>query len=571
MPRARSRLRMMERSSIQPRIDHLLSAVPGRSRVSIPDLSALDVWAFLLPAIAFLEIHVVGQLIVSEVIALALLPWLLRSRDRLDVPRWLMALWGAWLASQILTDIIVHSAFTDWARGWAAIVFTMVDVLAVATLAATPRRARIFAFGLAAGGILGYVFAPSPFAASDPWKWAFAGPAAFALAAGLSSAVALRRPWIAVVAFAAFGWLNAVFLFRSLSGVALLTAVYLLAGIVVYGRRRFESPTTGRALAGIAFYGVAAVAVFLTLNVAASMDLLGGAAKVKFDVQSGANAATTAPSPATGNAPSIAPAAPGNPLAVLLAGRSEILASPRAIWDSPIIGHGSWAKDPKYAQLQVEGLVDLGVVEPDLVVDPNLIPTHSYLLGSWVWAGLAGGLFWMGVVALALFVIASLYTQRLAIIPLIAFATTLLLWEIVFSPYGNEARLHAAFGIAMVLLGLRLTRSQGAPGAADDACPERRVTWPRWPRRPRRRDRGRIRDSHLGRHSVVQFRSLPGNRSTQCPRTGTAPARGHRAGWRLHGWFARGPASVRRRRRLAIDARQRSIECAEPCDQPCDG
>jgi hypothetical protein len=424
-------------------------------------------WAFILPAISFLEIRLVGRLIVSELLALAIVPWLLRSPDRIRVPRWLFILWGAWLVSQIVTDVVVGSTFVDWARGWAAIVFTLIDLTVILALVSTPKRARIFACGLAVGGILSYVFAPTPNALADPWKWAFAGPIGFALAAVLSGVMGQRRPWLAVTVFAAFGVVNAFLLYRSLSGVALLTAAYLLFAAVVTARKRSRLGASARATAGVAFYGAAALAVYVTLGAAAAGGLFGLAAQEKFDDQSGA---VTASSPVpVSSAPSLSSSAGAsppvpisssvsgsNPLGVLIGGRSEILTSPRAILDSPILGHGSWAKDPKYVELQRQGLIEMGVPNGNEPGDPALIPTHSYLLGSWVWAGLAGGVFWLAIAAIALWLVAKLYTSTVALSPLIMFSTTWLLWNIAFSPYGNTQRLYATFAIALCLLGLRL-------------------------------------------------------------------------------------------------------------------
>ena len=39
---------------------------------------------------------------------------------------------------------------------------------------------------------------------------------------------------------------------------------------------------------------------------------------------------------------------------LLLGGRSEFLVSSLAVLESPVIGHGSWAKDCRYASLYVE-------------------------------------------------------------------------------------------------------------------------------------------------------------------------------------------------------------------------
>ena len=93
-----------------------------------------------------------------------MLPWLWAARDRLKVPPWFMWVWVGWLMSQVATDLVVRSAFADYARGWAAILFTLTDFAAILVLAATPRRARIFALGLAASGVLGYFVAPNIYA-----------------------------------------------------------------------------------------------------------------------------------------------------------------------------------------------------------------------------------------------------------------------------------------------------------------------------------------------------------------------------------------------------------------------
>jgi hypothetical protein len=435
-------------------------------------ISALDLWAFILPAMSFLQIAVVGRLIVSEIAAAVLLPWLLRTGDRLKAPRWLYVLLGAWFVSQVVTDLVVHSAFADWARGWAAIAFTLVNLVAILSLAATPRRARIFALGLAAGGAIGYFIAPNVYAATDPWKWAFAVPIGFSLAVWLSTAWAARRPWLPIVIFAAFGILNAFMQFRALSGVSMLTAGYLLLALLLDGRLSFRSPIMARIGVGFASYALAAVAVYVSLNAAAAADLFGDAAKARYDSQSGVVAPSAAPQgTATAGSSASATAAPANPLGVIAGGRAEILSSTQAIRDSPLLGHGSWAKDPKYVELQRKGLIDLGIPGGNAPTDPTLIPTHSYLLGSWVWAGLAGGLFWLAVAALALWTVASLFRVRTALRPLVVFVASWLLWNIAFSPYANTERLYASYGLAICLLGLQLARSAAKAGQMGYVAP----------------------------------------------------------------------------------------------------
>ena len=432
-------------------------------------ISALDVWAFVLPAASFVQVVVVGRLILSEILAVVLLPWLLRSKDRLRAPTWLIVLLGVWFASQIATDVVARSAFSDWIRGWAAIAFTIIDLLAILTLAATPRRARIFAAGIAAGSALAYFFEPTLLMIADPWKFAFAASIGYALASALSGAWAARRPWLAIAAFATFGVINAVvFGYRSMSGVALLTAAYLLFAVLLGRQRSLPRSTPARAVIGGGLYAVSALVVFVGLSSAAAANLLGDAARAKFEAQSGVvvpsvpPGASIAPDASLPPRPSIAPgaSAPANPLGVITGGRAEFLASTQAILDSPILGHGSWARGPKYVEMQHQKLIEMGVPRGNLPTDPTLIPTHSYLLGSWVWAGVAGGIVWLALGALALWVIACLPAAKLEISPLIVFAGSLLLWSIAFSPYSNTERIYAMFAVVVCLLGLRMVQRQ---------------------------------------------------------------------------------------------------------------
>jgi hypothetical protein len=312
---------------------------------------------------------------------------------------------------------------------------------------------------------------------ADPWKFAIAASIGFALAAGLSGSQAMRTQSLAIIAFAAFGVINALIGFRSMSGVALLTAIFLAVSLVLARRRWSARPHSMRVVVGIAMYGAAALTIYIGLNAAAAANLLGDAAKAKFDAQSGvvepSAPATTSPSNSgdrspSGGSPAVPGASstlglaipPGNALGPVVGGRAEFQASTQAILDSPILGHGSWARGPKYAALQRERLLQAGVPLGNLPTDPTLIPTHSYLLGSWVWAGAAGGLFWIAVAVFALWVVANLYAVALAIAPLIAFVVSLLLWSIAFSPYSNTERIYAAFAIVVCVLGYRLIRAR---------------------------------------------------------------------------------------------------------------
>jgi hypothetical protein len=404
----------------------------GRVRPATESVvGALDVWAFVLPAVSFIEVTIVGRLFLTEVLFLLMLPWLWSAQDRLRLPAWLFVVWAGWLLGQIVTDLIVESRFEDYARGWATILVTLTNLAAILVLVATPRRVRLFAVGLAVGGVLGYVFVPSPYAATDPWKWALALPIGLALASLMSRSQGSGGSWPGAVAFAAFGLLNLMFGYRSLGGVSLLTAGLLL--LMAFASGRDAAPRRGpvRVAIGMAFLSIAVVGTLQIYDFAASNGLLGAQAEATYVEQSGS-------------------------LGVLVGGRSEILVTSQAIVDSPILGHGSWAADYAYVDLLAERRSSLGYELGGEFGDIGLIPAHSYLMGTWVWAGFLGGFFWLAILALAVWTLIEIYTERIELAPLIVFSTILLAWNIAFSPYGFSGRITAPFAIALCLLARRL-------------------------------------------------------------------------------------------------------------------
>lgn len=412
------------------------------SRSSTPDTDAgatgsiiRDMMTFVLPAMSFVEVAMIGRMIVSELLMAAALPWLLGTRTRIRIPPWFAALWLTWLVGQVVTDIAAGSDLNDLSRGWATILFTMTNILAVCCLVTSTARMRLFAAGLAVAGVGTFWLSPGLFPPDDPWKWGYAMPVALGMAAIMSGGLALHRPWVAVAAIGAVGVVNLAFNYRSLAGIALLAASYLALNAIA---RQAESPVTSRlrplraAVLGL----VVACTVFALYTGAASSGLLGADAQAKYNQQSGS-------------------------MGVLVGGRSESLASLQAFVDSPILGHGSWARDFKYVDLLMYRLDDLGYDEPQIaaIASEGLIPTHSYILGAAVHAGLAGFLFWAGSALAAVWLLLNIYVHRLAWMPLLSLVLVNFVWAIAFSPYANSARIAASFAIALCFAGYGVLRS----------------------------------------------------------------------------------------------------------------
>jgi len=130
-----------------------------------------------------------------------------------------------------------------------------------------------------------------------------------------------------------------------------------------------------------------------------------------------------------------------------LYGRLEFLGGLKAVWDSPLIGRGSWAKDPKYLTFleELAEAVGRGFYQED-----STIPSHSYVLGAWVEAGILGGLFWLFVLFQSLKAMKTLVNLNVQPPGLYGFLLSFLIWAILFSPFAASERLTAAFFTVLV-------------------------------------------------------------------------------------------------------------------------
>ena len=146
----------------------------GDMQIAIRD-RFVDMLVFSIPIMRFVEFKMVGRLFLTEIILICLLPILLFNNRTLlttPLPKMMMLLLSVWLAEQIATDLIRHTPFVDFIRGWAKIAITIINFSAIYILTFGKRiRIVLFTIGLALGGILCYYFNPHIYAADYPWKF----------------------------------------------------------------------------------------------------------------------------------------------------------------------------------------------------------------------------------------------------------------------------------------------------------------------------------------------------------------------------------------------------------------
>lgn len=417
---------------------------------SVPKLDVLDIFVFVAPLLSFVKFDVVGQLYLTELLLAALLPFLvIRYGRRLAarLPRMAIALLVVWLLAQIATDLIRNSALEDYARGWALIGFTLINFCALyLLLAGKPKRLVLFTAGAALGGIAAYLLAPNEYALGDPWKFGYGNEVSWLLvliAVAFAKGRRFVRLWPAAVLLLAVALLNVYMGFRSAGGIAFLASCYLAAQVLWRPRSK---PTRNRPLQLVMLVSVVVASAWGAVQLyehSVQAGWLGEEARQKYEMQAAGE------------------------YGLILGGRSEILVSGRAVLDSPVIGHGSWAKDCRYASLYIEIRQRAGYY-PGEGNEECLIPAHSHLMGAWVQAGVLGAVFWMWVLTLPVRTLARLYTIPERLVPLVALLAFLLIWDIFFSPFGGERRFIIPFYIVLMMSFL--------PAGAR-MLPSRRLRW----------------------------------------------------------------------------------------------
>lgn len=414
---------------------------------------SFDPWvvvAFMLPVGKLVVFDFVGQLYLSDLLALGLLLFMVRAPDftqRLALLRLFFGLLGLWLVALVATDLIRQSPPEDFLRGWAKIVFFGVHVAALWLF--LPRR-RAYFVSFALGSAIAWGLGVADQFEGYEWKFGYDRAAMFLLIGAIcvaSTRFALLRSlsplFIAALAFFIL-FQNA----RSPFLIILLTAG--LCGLVIVVERwpALQARIRAPIFAVLLLLGAGASALIASFyGTLAESGTLGIGAQRKYEIQT------------AGDVP------------LLLGGRSESIISLRAISDSPVIGHGSWAKDRRYVELYRALRLRMGMsVHDNYFQTRELIPTHSYLLGAWVEAGLLGGLFWLYVLFLPLLATYYLLGRNEQLLPLVAYVAAGLIWAIPFSPFGASERVLVAFQI--VVLMWIITTARGRMPDADQ------LRWP---------------------------------------------------------------------------------------------
>ncbi len=389
-----------------------------------------DMVCLLIPVLRFIRVEFGGVLYGSDICLLSVFPLAISHHSAFLQKRSILIptmLGMLWLFAQVVTDLVRESSMSDYTRGWSKIALTITHFIAIALLIRTSKkRFVLYGVGLILGEMLTVAISPTELSIADPWKFGLAVPSTMLVCLIAGVIGRQKRVWgtAMILAMAA---LNLVLGFRSLGAVCAAVAIcaQIWSSLNASGRAlRIRDRILTIASIGATAWAFSSIYAYTVEN-----GWLGDQAREKYAIQSSGEGG------------------------VLLGGRSELFASSVAIMDSPFIGHGSWAKDPRYKAILHERRVALGYREVYDPTEPDLIPTHSHLFGAWVEAGILGAVFWSWVLWMTARALARA-SGREPLFAFFVFIALSLMWDILFSPYGADGRFTTTYLIyAMILLG----------------------------------------------------------------------------------------------------------------------
>ena len=318
------------------------SAVTVRKRSESTD--AGDILAFLIPCLQFIQINVIGVLNGADLMLLLTFVFLVfRGRLRIASPagKKFLVLCSLWLVSQCRDGHReAHSVcglrtrveqYRHDPRQFCR------DLHAAVRTAQAPADLR---GGLAAGTLIKLLIRPDEYA-RDPWKFGTAYPVCWLVM--LYASREKSRGYEPVVLCVIVGAVNVAMGTRAIGGFCLIVAMYLLLLRFIHRKgARVIKLRPGVIVAVMATLIVAGAGILWAYGYAAGSGMLGEDAREKYEAQSSGK------------------------YGVLVGGRVELLGSIPAIYDSPILGHGSWARDPKYLIIERQAMAMLDIRPPGI-------------------------------------------------------------------------------------------------------------------------------------------------------------------------------------------------------------
>jgi hypothetical protein len=405
-------------------LGELFKIVKTRAKIVMP---------FLLGFLVFVRIPVVGALALNEILLFVMAPFYLNRARRVvqfRAFRSIFLLGLAYLFSLIAADLYRETPAQDYLRGWAKIGITLCSFLFLIPILSANRQGLLFF-------LIGWFLSPLASIITYGVQWELYK---FYIGAPISAASFLAVGYAARYLKKAGHFLpllaSCVAILQNCRALAGITLIALIGDWLVARRNRLQSSGKNyttlikmRLIFRFLLFCLAGFGIMELYNYVAPRGYLGEWPLKTYEMQ-------TRLSPSG--------------KFTFLTGRWDALYTWPKIFESPVIGYGSWPKDIDYV---VSRARELGM-DPVAVAIPGeyeLIPAHSHISGGWLEAGIFGGIFWIIALVRAVRTLVNGSTAFIGqLAPLMTFLLVFFAWDLIFSPYGAERRLWNGFMLAWI-------------------------------------------------------------------------------------------------------------------------
>ena len=402
---------------------------------------------FLLGAFSMTQVHVVGNIGISELVVFFLAPFVfIIDYKVLKYDGFMPAIWLALLTCVgcMISSFCNNTLFASFMRGFAS-PYAIFSVLVIGHRLVRNSLGgfKWFCLGMALSITIN-IFIFQRGVEADAWGQGVRGLAA---ARGIMSGplfwISRIKAWLYVPIT---GWylqtpivysiLTPIFivLFSAITSVSGRSTAAAAIGsvllVILGGKSRLRMWKLMRGFWGLAVGGLILIQfLMVTYKYTALNGLLGEKALKKYETQMKGEKSGVLP--------------------LLMGGRLEFFVGGYAAIQNPIIGYGPWALD-------VQGYYDQFLMKYGNADDyddylklkawqqqightiVSVLPAHSHIIGFWIWYGIFGFLFWLYV----LWQIVRYFRRDLATVPqwfgMLAVSTPTVLWSIFFSPFGDR-------------------------------------------------------------------------------------------------------------------------------------
>jgi len=397
-------------------------------------LGAADLLATAVGIGTAFTVHFVGELYLAEILMLILLPLLLIMRGKRTLRSELYVVYvlmGLWLIGLVIADVYNHTPMDDRMRGTALIVFFGVDLLfLVVLLGHSDRRKLLFLVGLTIGALASVKLQPSAAFEDYPWKFGWSWGATLLVFLISTYFYSRQRYLVSGLLILGICGVDLILNFRG-PVLELLIALVLVHPIVPaeVGNVRILPTSQFARLVVLTILVVGAAETAKSLvQLVTELGYINEEAQAKNEAQSKAGS-------------------------LLLGGRPEFAIGLQAAMESPIVGHGSWAKDLKYLEMLNDLQIETGEQDYTSSFEKGAngqIPAHSAIISMWIWAGILGLIFWIYMVWRVIKGILKVASVRPPFAPIYMYFLITTFWDIFFSPFAASRRITDAFVLVII-------------------------------------------------------------------------------------------------------------------------